>query len=215
MSQECIMRRNGRHAVTTVLLLFAVASLALGQETVLISFEQNEGFPAAGGRFTNLSTNNGIILRWTNDSAVDNGWFTDKGPGGIVYPETPSPVSGKQVAVFGQGGVGVNVGTMHLNKKSGCTLTRFYWAWRGNGDSRPGGNAWLETEYFDLNGKSLGKDKFQGDYHAYMNFHWYVFRAKKSTAKLTISDWASATDPAGPVGQETMYNFIQIEPYLE
>ena len=57
--------------------------------------------------------------------------------------------------------------------------------------------------------------KFRGDYYAYMNYHWYVFRAKGDTARLTVSDWAGAEKPGGPVGQEVMYNYIQVEPYLE
>jgi hypothetical protein len=46
-----------------------------------------------------------------------------------------------------------------------------------------------------------------------MVFHWRVFRAKGTTAKLTISDWAGDSDPGGPIGQELMYNFIEIQPY--
>ena len=52
-------------------------------------------------------------------------------------------------------------------------------------------------------------------YHQYyMNYHWRVFRAVGTTATLTITDWASPTDPGGPVGQEVMFNFIEIQPYL-
>ena len=57
--------------------------------------------------------------------------------------------------------------------------------------------------------------KFRGDYYAYMNYHWYVFRAKGKTAKLTVSDWKTSTEPGGPIGGEVMYNFIEIEPYFE
>ena len=48
---------------------------------------------------------------------------------------------------------------------------------------------------------------------AWMNFHWRVFRAKGKTARLTISDWTSEKEPGGPVGQELMYNFVQVQPY--
>jgi len=41
-------------------------------------------------------------------------------------------------------------------------LKSFHWAYYGNGNSRPGGNAYLELEYFNMLGKSLGKEKFQG-----------------------------------------------------
>ncbi|HDY65919.1 MAG TPA: LamG domain-containing protein [Phycisphaerae bacterium] len=49
----------------------------------------------------------------------------------------------------------------------------------------------------------------------YMNYHWRVFRAKGKTAKLTVTDWAGDTEPGGPVGQELMFNFIEIQPYIE
>jgi hypothetical protein len=42
-----------------------------------------------------------------------------------------------------------------------------------------------------------------------------VFRAKGRTATLRLSDWASATAPGGPVGQELMLNYVQVRPYLE
>ena len=47
------------------------------------------------------------------------------------------------------------------------------------------------------------------------NYHWLIFRAKGSTAELVISDWASDKEPGGPIGQELIYNFIEIQPYLE
>lgn len=56
---------------------------------------------------------------------------------------------------------------------------------------------------------------FDAQHRAWMNYHWRVFRAKGRTAQLTISDWASATEPGGPIGQELMFNFIEIQPYLE
>lgn len=49
----------------------------------------------------------------------------------------------------------------------------------------------------------------------YINYHWLVFRAKSETTTLTVSDWASEKDPGGPVGQEIMHNFIEIQPYME
>ena len=57
--------------------------------------------------------------------------------------------------------------------------------------------------------------KFRGKHNAYMNYHWYVFRAKASTAKVTVSDWTAPDRPGGPIGGEVMYNYIQIEPYFE
>ena len=49
----------------------------------------------------------------------------------------------------------------------------------------------------------------------WMNYHWYVFRAKGTTARLTVSDWAGDKEPGGPIGQQLMFNFIEIQPYLE
>jgi len=64
--------------------------------------------------------------------------------------------------------------------------------------------------------------KFNAKYKYWMNYHWRVFRAKGKTATLTVSDWASdpstgsgQAKPGGPVGQELMFNFIEIQPYLE
>ena len=60
---------------------------------------------------------------------------------------------------------GVATATMELNRfsKDSCySLTGFHWAYRGNGNSRPGGNAYLEVECFDLFGRSLSKERFQG-----------------------------------------------------
>ena len=38
---------------------------------------------------------------------------------------------------------------------------------------------------------------------------------KATTAGLTVSDWKTDKSPGGPIGQELMFNFIQIQPYLE
>jgi hypothetical protein len=51
------------------------------------------------------------------------------------------------------------------------------------------------------------RDKF------WFNYHQVVFRAKSNTARLTISDWNEQGRPGGPVGQETMCNFIEVQPY--
>ncbi len=50
---------------------------------------------------------------------------------------------------------------------------------------------------------------------AWFNHHRVMFRAKSPTARLTISDWAGAGNPGGPVGQELMFNYIQVQPYYE
>ena len=56
--------------------------------------------------------------------------------------------------------------------------------------------------------------KFNAKYKYYMNYHWRVFRAKGATAQLTVTDWESDTKPGGPIGQEVMYNFIEVQPYI-
>ena len=48
---------------------------------------------------------------------------------------------------------------------------------------------------------------------AHFNFHRVVFRAKAERADLTIADWKSAEDPGGPVGQETAFNFVEVQPF--
>lgn len=56
--------------------------------------------------------------------------------------------------------------------------------------------------------------KKYGKKNTYFSWRRLVFRPKSSTALLTISDWASEKDPGAPVGQELIFNFIEIEPYL-
>ena len=57
--------------------------------------------------------------------------------------------------------------------------------------------------------------QYAGKAPPFMNYHRLVFRAKGPTARLTISDWADETTPGGPMGQQTLINFIEIQPYLE
>jgi len=49
----------------------------------------------------------------------------------------------------------------------------------------------------------------------WMSYHFTVFRPQRATVKLTISDWAGADEPGGPIGQETVFNFVQVRPYLD
>ena len=56
---------------------------------------------------------------------------------------------------------------------------------------------------------------FRGKTPPWMNYHRLVFRALGTTAKLTISDWTDETNPSGPIGQEILYNFVEVEPYIE
>ncbi len=53
-----------------------------------------------------------------------------------------------------------------------------------------------------------------GDRNTYFNFIRLVFYPRAPRAELSISDWTSDDQPGGAVGQELMYNFVEIEPYL-
>lgn len=71
----------------------------------------------------------------------------------------------------------------------------------GNHGKIPGGAKWVKGPW----GTALefdGKDDYVD------------FRAAGDTAALTVSDWKSEKDPGGPVGQELMFNFIEIQPYI-
>lgn len=56
---------------------------------------------------------------------------------------------------------------------------------------------------------------FNVNNRAWFNYHWKVFRAKGKTARLVISDWISNIESGGPIGQELMMNFVEVQPYLE
>jgi hypothetical protein len=49
----------------------------------------------------------------------------------------------------------------------------------------------------------------------FMSYHVTVFRAKSDTATIVICDWLSENDAGGPVGQELIYNYIEVKPFLE
>ncbi len=49
----------------------------------------------------------------------------------------------------------------------------------------------------------------------WITYHWTVFRAKGTTAKLIVSDWEKEQEPAGSFGQEQTFNFVEIQPYHE
>ena len=55
---------------------------------------------------------------------------------------------------------------------------------------------------------------FDDKHKFWMNYHQKIFRAKSESADLSISDWAGEAEPGGPVGQELIYNFIEVQPYL-
>ena len=54
---------------------------------------------------------------------------------------------------------------------------------------------------------------YGGNYTYWMNYHWQVFRAKATTARLTVSDWDQQGNAGDNIGQELMYNFIEVQPY--
>jgi len=49
----------------------------------------------------------------------------------------------------------------------------------------------------------------------FMSYHVTVFRAKSETATLVISDWLSDKEPGAPIGQELIYNYLEVMPFLE
>lgn len=48
-----------------------------------------------------------------------------------------------------------------------------------------------------------------------ITYHWKIFRAKTTTATLTVSDWPDPNQPNVPFGQEQAFNFLEIQPYHE
>lgn len=58
-------------------------------------------------------------------------------------------------------------------------------------------------------------EPYNRQHPAHFNFHRVVFRPEDTTAELAISDWADPDEPGGPVGQETAFNFVEVQPFLE
>lgn len=48
----------------------------------------------------------------------------------------------------------------------------------------------------------------------WMTYHWRVFRAQGTTARLQIADWPNDQKSEGPVGQEILVNFVELQPYF-
>jgi hypothetical protein len=62
--------------------------------------------------------------------------------------------------------------------------------------------------------EASGKIKpFNAKKPCWLNYHWVLFKAESDTAKLVVSDWSDPKHPGGPVDQELVFNFLQIEPY--
>src|SRR5205807_2384235 len=49
----------------------------------------------------------------------------------------------------------------------------------------------------------------------WITYHWKVFRAKGTTAKVVVSDWPKEKEATGAFGQEQTFNFLEIQPYHE
>ncbi len=49
--------------------------------------------------------------------------------------------------------------------------------------------------------------------NSWVNWYVRIFRAKGTTATLTVSDWGMEKEPLGPIGQQLMFNFIKVQPY--
>ncbi len=56
---------------------------------------------------------------------------------------------------------------------------------------------------------------FNDENKLWMNYHFMVFRPRGSLSRLEVSDWAGPGQPGGPIDQELIYNFIELQPYLE
>jgi len=48
-----------------------------------------------------------------------------------------------------------------------------------------------------------------------ITYYWRVFRAKATSATLSVSDWEGSSQASGLFGQEQVFNFVEIQPYRE
>jgi hypothetical protein len=53
-----------------------------------------------------------------------------------------------------------------------------------------------------------------GETKTYFNHIRRVFRPLGESAKLVISDWETDGQPGGPIGQELILNFVEVEPFF-
>ncbi len=77
---------------------------------------------------------------------------------------------------------------------------------------------WLDRHAFQVEYPSCyshEQEPYTRQHPAWMNYHRLVFRAKETTSELAIDDWEKPDRPGGPIGQETVCNFIEIQPFLE
>lgn len=76
---------------------------------------------------------------------------------------------------------------------------------------------WYRTQFYEGNEFTFASHlpPFDYDNRYYFRIHQLIFRATGPTAELVISDWTSDAEPGGPVGQELIFNMIDVHPYLE
>ncbi|MDP7741542.1 MAG: hypothetical protein QGF67_08885, partial [Lentisphaeria bacterium] len=55
---------------------------------------------------------------------------------------------------------------------------------------------------------------FMKQHKTWLTYYWYLFRAEGKRARVTITDWATGDQPGGPVGQQLIFNYIQVHPYF-
>ena len=60
-----------------------------------------------------------------------------------------------------------------------------------------------------------GPKPFTAEAPFWMTYHWLRFRATGPTATLSISDWGRPDAPVGPLGQQMMCSFVEVQPVLE
>jgi hypothetical protein len=60
-----------------------------------------------------------------------------------------------------------------------------------------------------------GPKPFDRESPFWMTYHWLCFRAGGPTAKLVITDWAKPETPGGPIGQQVICSFVEVQPVLE
>ncbi|HCU34634.1 MAG TPA: hypothetical protein DGT21_04060 [Armatimonadetes bacterium] len=60
-----------------------------------------------------------------------------------------------------------------------------------------------------------GPQPFSTSNRFWMTYHWLQFRAQGETATLRLSDWADVDTPGGPVGQQMMVNFVELQPVFD
>ena len=71
----------------------------------------------------------------------------------------------------------------------------------------------IEHPYFRVG--RFGSASFTRKNPAWLTYRRIVFRARANDSKLTISDWTSDAVPGGPIGQQLIHNYLELQPYLE